>query len=87
MINLTDAQRRWIVIGIGALFILMGIAQALFKFDNNHWLVKEGSYFLMMAAAILLLSGRKKAAPTEEAKEDPEQAAGGEAPKELEEKE
>lgn len=61
--NLTDLQRRLIVIGIAIIFILMGVAQAVFKFDSNHWLIKDLSLILMAGAAMILLGGRKKEEP------------------------
>ena len=75
MNKLTDSQKRWIVLGIGLLMVLLGVVQAVFKIDfftKYRKLIDEGSFILMMIAAVLLFSIKRK--PKQES-ETPENQA------------
>jgi small neutral amino acid transporter SnatA (MarC family) len=73
--NLTDSQRRMIVLGIALLFILVGVAQGLFKININKDIVEHGSFILMFTAFVLLFSGKK---PKKEEEEEKKQDEKGE---------
>lgn len=70
--HLTDFQRRMIVLGIGLVLILFGVAQGLFKFDINFKIADQATYILMLVAFMLLFSGRKKKKTGEEEKKPEE---------------
>ena len=62
MNKLTDKQKRLIVLGIGLLMILSGVAQGVFKWDffvKYKRIIDEASFILMMIAAVLLFSKSK----------------------------
>ncbi|HBE80183.1 MAG TPA: hypothetical protein DDW65_20730 [Firmicutes bacterium] len=80
MNKLTDFQRRMIVLGIGALMILLGVVQAIWKpalLINNKKVIDEVTFILMLLAAVLLFSKKKPKAEPEkkEAEEGPSEPA------------
>jgi len=64
---------RIIVLGIGALFVLFGISQALFKFEVDKKIIENVSFILMMIAVLVFLNGRKNRKKPEENLEEKSQ--------------
>ena len=60
--RITRKQKRLIALGIGFLFIALGILQGVFKFELNKTIADPISYILLIGAASLLL-GKDKADP------------------------
>jgi hypothetical protein len=58
--ELKHKHRQWIALGIGLLFILFGLLQALFGLKIEKRISDEVSFVLMIVAISFLLGGRKK---------------------------
>lgn len=63
--NLTEKQRRWVVLGIAGILIVLGLLEPLFKITLDRQLMDNLSFILMAAAAFLLFS-RKRGGPPQD---------------------
>lgn len=57
--NLTDKQKRIIVLGIGIFFLVMGLIQAILKVEFNENIMQNVQFVLMLVALYLILSTKK----------------------------
>ena len=53
-------HKLWIIIGIGAIFIIYGLLGSVLKFNVDPKIVDQVSFILMIIAFALLFSNRKK---------------------------
>lgn len=67
--KLTDKQRRLIVLGIGLIIIILGLAQAALKINIDSKTMNNVTFVLMIVAVALLFSGRKN---KKDAEKEPE---------------
>jgi len=58
--NISRKLRMTIVAIIGAIYILFGLSQAVFKYEVDRKFLNNASLVLMVVAAFLFFSGRKK---------------------------
>lgn len=58
--KLERKHKLWIIIGIGAIFIIYGLLGSVFEFHADQKVVDQVSFVLMLIAFALLFSGRKK---------------------------
>lgn len=64
--ELKHKHRQLIALGIGLLFIIFGLFQAVFGLKVDKKISDEVSFVLFLVAGYLLLSGRNKKSTTKE---------------------
>lgn len=82
--KMDEKTKRLIVIGVGAIMILLGLLGAVFKIKIKMGLLNQVSTILLLLAAIILFSGRR---PGRNTAPEPSDASNGAPEADAEKKE